>query len=112
MNHHLSLQQLADDLDAAAQRAPVPPSDIKAPAYGAPQRDAINSVVDNIVSDLCGKIGELRRTLDAIEQQILEGAAGAKAALQSQIAVCVRFNEELAHMQGAVEQIKATAALK
>ena len=90
-------------------RTPIPTNDIKPPTYGGPQRDAINSVVDNIVSDICGKIGELRKTLDDIEQQVLEGAAGAKTALQDHIQVCIRVNDEIVHMQDVIEDIKTSA---
>ena len=89
------------------QHTPVPVNEIKPPAYGGPQRDAINSVVDNVVSDICGKIDTLRKTLDAIEQQVLEGAAGAKAALQDHIQICIRVKDEITHMQGVIEDIKA-----
>lgn len=87
-------------------KTPIPTNDIKPPSYGGPQRDAINSVVDNIVSDLCGKINDLRKTLDEIEQGVLEGAAGAKSALQDHVAVCVRVNDEIVHMQAVIADIK------
>jgi hypothetical protein len=102
MNHY---GHLTDDF----KRTPLPTNDIRPPSYGGPQRDAINSVVDNIVGDLCGKIGDLRKTLDEFEQQILEGAAGAKAALHDHIAVCVKVNDQIARTRDAVEEIKAAA---
>lgn len=89
------------------RRTPVPANEIRPPAYGGPQRDAINSVVDNIVGDICGKIDALRKTLDAIEQQVLEGAAGAKTALQDQVLICVRVNDEITHMQEVIADIQA-----
>jgi hypothetical protein len=93
-----------------ARRTPVPAPDIRPPSYGNPQRDAINSVVDNIVGDICGKIADLRKILDALEQQVLEGAASAKGALHDQVLICVKVNDEIVHMQEVVEEIRAGAA--
>lgn len=106
-----TVRQLVDDLDQQTRRTPVPTNEMKPPAYGGPQRDAINSVVDNIVGDICNKIAELRKTLDAIEQQVLEGAAGAKTALHDHIRVCIKVNDEIVHMQEVVEEIKASTLL-
>lgn len=78
------------------------------PGYGDPQRDAINSVIDNIVQDISRKIGDLRKQLDDIEQQVLTGAAKSKAMLQDQILVCVRVNDEITHMRAVVEEIAAS----
>lgn len=113
MNQHQDIRaQLTEALDQPhMRRTPLPTSDLtnKPPTYGGPQRDAINSVVDNIVSDICGKINDLRKTLDEIEQQVLEGAAGAKHALQDHISICVRVNDEFVHMQDVIAEIKASA---
>ena len=76
------------------------------PDYGSPQRDAINSVVDSLVANLCDKIAELRASLDDIEQRILESAAHTKHSLQGHILVCIRFNDEIAHIKNAIEGIK------
>jgi hypothetical protein len=94
-----------NELNTAVRAQP----DIRPPTYGAPQRDAINSVVDNIVQDISAKISELRKTLDAIEQQVLEGAALTKHALQDHVDVCVKVNDEISHMQRVVEDIRALA---
>lgn len=107
-----TVRQLTEELDQHLRRTPVPSNEIRPPSYGGPQRDAINSVVDGIVGDLCGKIGELRKTLDTIEQQVLEGAAGAKKSLQDHILVCVRVNDEITHMQEVVEDIKASVPVQ
>jgi hypothetical protein len=104
-----TVRRLVDDLDQQTRHTPVPAAEIKPPSYGGPQRDAINSVVDNVVGDICGKIGELRKTLDAIEQQVLESAAGAKTTLQDHISICVKVNDEITHMQEVVEEIRANA---
>jgi len=96
-------------MNEAFRHTPVPVNEMKPPAYGGPQRDAINSVIDNIVGDLCGKIAALRKTLDEIEQQVLEGAAGAKHALHDQVMLCVKVNDEIAHIAKVIEDIKAVA---
>lgn len=77
------------------------------PSYGQPQRDAINSVVDNIVQDISQKIEALRKQLDDIEQQVLTGAAKAKGLLHDHILVCVRINDEITHMREVVGEIAA-----
>lgn len=79
--------------------------EITPPIYGGPQRDAISSVVDNITSDLCGKIGELRKMLDTIEQQILQSAAKSKVSLHGHIASMVRLNDEILHMKDVVTEL-------
>lgn len=88
---------------------PVPPNELKVPSYGGPQRDAINSVVDGIVGDICTKIGTLRHTLDDLEQQVLEGAATAKHALQDHVQVCIRVNDEVERTRIVIDDIKAHA---
>jgi hypothetical protein len=47
--------------------------------------------------------------LDEIEQQVLEGAAGAKTTLHDHIAVCVKVNDQIARMRDVVEEIKSAA---
>ena len=105
-----TIRKLTEELDGQLRhQTPVPANEIKPPSYGGPQRDAINSVVDNIVGDICGKVAELRKTLDAIEQQVLEGAASAKTALHEHIQTCVKVNDEILHMQEVIEQIRTSA---
>lgn len=102
------VKQLTDGLHHTQQRTtPIPANEMKPPSYGGPQRDAINSIVDGIVGDICNKIGELRHRLDDIEQQILEGAAGAKHALQDHVQVCTKLTDELQRTQAVIESIKA-----
>ena len=101
------IRQLSDDV----RRTPLPTNEIKPPSYGGPQRDAINSVVDGIVSDLCSKIAALRHVLDDIEQQVLEGAAGAKHTLHDQVQVCIKVNDEITHMQRVIDEIKVSPLL-
>jgi hypothetical protein len=94
-----TLSRIKDEITAASSRSAAIPS------YGGPQRDAINSVVDGVVRDLCEKIGHLRGKLDDIEQRILEGAAGAKAALTEHVGVCVRIDAEIKHMNDVIDEI-------
>lgn len=75
------------------------------PVYGGPQRDAISSVVDGIVGDICSKIADLRTTLDTIEQTVLQSAAKSKHALNEHIATCVRINDEVVHMRGVITDL-------
>ena len=95
-----ALEKLANE-----QRTKIPPNEMR-PTYGAPQRDAINSVIDGIVSDICSDISKLRHTLDDIEQQVLEGAAHAKARLNDQVQICVSVKDEITHMTRVVADIQ------
>jgi hypothetical protein len=95
------------DATAAAASQDLQRQEIRPPAYGGPQRDAINSVVDGIVGDICNRIVDLRKMLDAIEQQVLESAAKSKAALNDHVGICVRINDEIRHMQTVIEELKA-----
>jgi predicted amino acid-binding ACT domain protein len=89
---------------------PLPANELKPPSHGAPTRDAVNSIVDGLVSDICGKIADLRHTLDDVEQQILEGAAATKHALQDQVSLCAKVNDEISHMRKVVDEIKAATS--
>lgn len=66
-----------------------------APAYGEPQRDAINSIVDGILQDLIGKVHDLIRQLHDIEQGAIESAAASKERLQSHVMLCIKATEEV-----------------
>jgi hypothetical protein len=85
---------------------PVPTNELTAPGYGSPQRDAINSVVDGIVSDICSEIAAMRVLLDEVEQQILEGAAASKHRLNDHVGVCVSVKDEITHMKRVVLDIQ------
>jgi hypothetical protein len=87
-----------------------PPPAMQPPAYGGPQQDAINSVFDGVVQDLFRKIGTLRETLDEIEQLVLTGAARAKAALQEQVDLCVKVDDEINHAKKVIADLRAQAA--
>lgn len=97
-----NLGTMLDEIDRAT--APVR-QDVQPPSYGGPQRDAINSCVDNIVGDICGKIGELRKTLDEIEKAVLQSAAKSKHTLNEHVAVCVRINDEIVHMGSVIADL-------
>jgi len=87
------------------ERTPLPVNELSPPGYGSPQRQAINSVIDGIVGDICKDIAAVRVLLDRLEQQVLEGATHAKAQLMEQIAVCVSVKDEIGHMQRVVGDI-------
>jgi hypothetical protein len=96
---------------ASDEHAPAP-HDTKraaAPSYGGPQRDAINSVVDGIVGDICKDVQDVHRMLDDVEQQVLESAAAAKARLQEHVGVCVSVKDEIQHMRRVIDDIKNRA---
>ena len=78
----------------------------KPPTYGGPQRDAIGSIVDGLVDDLCQRVGAIRETLNQIEQQALQSAAAAKGSLSDHVGVCARLAEEVTHMQTVVAEIR------
>jgi hypothetical protein len=78
----------------------------KPPTYGSPQRDAIGSIVDGLVDDLCQRITGIRETLDQIEQQALQSAADAKGSLSDHVGVCVRLSEEVSNLQTVVSDIR------
>lgn len=92
--------------ESVRQRTPLPVNEMRPPSYGSPQRDAIGSIVDGVITDICGKISELRHTLDDVEQQLLESGAGIKHGLHSHVTLCSKLNDEVARVQAAVEGIK------
>lgn len=81
------LARIAAQIDETVGTQPMP---IAIPEYGGPQRDAINSVVDNLVHDVIEQIASLKKQLDRMEQQVLNSGAAAKETLTSQIMVCSR----------------------
>lgn len=99
------IQDTLEKLASEPYQAKIPSNEMR-PSYGGPQRDAINSVIDGLVSDICSDIGELRHTLDDIEQQVLEGAANAKQRLNEQVQICVSVKDEITHMNRVVADIQ------
>ena len=103
------IQEYVDQVDDAAADRQVTTAPLTPPAYGQPQNDAINSVFDGIVQDLSRKLGELRARLDEIEQLMLTGAAKAKVALQEQISLCVRIDDEINHAAKVIAELREQA---
>ena len=79
------------------------------PSYGDQHRGAIASCVDALASDLCDKIGALRKALDQIEQHVLQSAANSKAVLNEHVGVSVRINDEILHMQTVIAELAEDA---
>jgi hypothetical protein len=90
----------------------VPQNDLIPPGYGSPQRKAIDSMVEGVVADLCDKISILRKTLDEIEQHVLEGASFAKSKLKDHVTLCVRVNDEITHMREVIAELKQSVENK
>lgn len=91
---------------AAEQSTTLPPNAFNRPSYGDPQREAINSVIDGLVDDICKDIAAVRTLLNEVEQQVLEGAAKAKHSLQEQVGVCTSVKDEITHMRRVVADIQ------
>ncbi|MCW2218804.1 hypothetical protein M2232_002336 [Bradyrhizobium japonicum] len=110
-NERDRIAALRDEIERSATRiypahppAPQQPM-VQPPTYGAPQRDAINSLVDKVVGDVCDRIVELKKQLDALQQQILVGGAATKVTLNEQIDACMRVNDETTRIGDAVGEI-------
>jgi hypothetical protein len=100
-----------DEIDRSAERAyPTRPSPVPVqpmvspPTYGSPQRDAINSLIDKVVGDVCERIDALEKQLHALKQQVLVGGAAAKCTLQEQVEVCLRVNEEVSRLGDTIDE--------
>jgi len=99
-----------DRLDEVAPRPQlVPAAQVEAPGFGGPQRDAIASIVDGVVSDVIANIQALQKQLKALEDHVLVSAANAKAALTAQVEVCARVREETANIGEIVKDIAQKA---
>ncbi|MBR0945218.1 hypothetical protein, partial [Bradyrhizobium liaoningense] len=57
------------------------------------------------VGDVCDRIVELKKQLDALQQQILVGGAATKVTLNEQIDACMRVNDETTRIGDAVGEI-------
>jgi len=104
------LAALADQLDEDTmnqQPTTLSANELAPPDYGAPQRDAIGSVIEGIAADLCGRVNEIRTVLDRIEQKVLQSVAGAKGSLNDTVVICVRLKEEIEHIKNKVNSIDA-----
>ncbi|MBR0741201.1 hypothetical protein JQ581_30140 [Bradyrhizobium liaoningense] len=101
---------MRERVDSAAERprpvAVAASPQVQPPVYGAPQRDAISSVVDNVVQTVCAQITELRAQLDVLENQLLVSGAAAKDTLNQQVAVCMEVNEQTKHLAAIIGEVK------
>jgi hypothetical protein len=88
-----------------AQPPTVPASNLP-PAIYANHGDVISGAMDEVASHVCAQIGDLRRTLDTIEQGVLEAAAAAKLRAQDHMQISARINDEIAQMQDAIREIQ------
>lgn len=103
-----------DRIDAATggqpQLAP-PPLQVPPPTFGAPKRDAVNAIVDQIVSDACGRIDELQEQLEQMKNQILVGAASAKGTLHEQVDLCARITDETKRIGDVMHDLRKVLRL-
>lgn len=89
----------------------VPASDLveqqrlKPPTYGSSQRQAIDAVVDSLITDIVKKIGTIRATLDTIEQRAIQSSANAKGLLTEHVQFCHRLDDEITHMEAVVKDM-------
>jgi hypothetical protein len=104
---HARLTAAVNQLDDLAGRPELvpPPPQVPEPSYGGPRRDAVNSLVDDVVQDVCAKISALEKQLEALRSQVLVGGAAAKEALTEQIAVCGRVNDEVERIGDVVDSL-------
>jgi hypothetical protein len=75
---------------------------VQGPAYGAPQRDAINSVIDGIAGNLCSEITALRKELDLIEQRALTSAAGEKHKLSEHVSDAAVLHDAVGRLREVI----------
>lgn len=107
------LAAIRDEIDRSATRIYPPPRPaslrpeamVQPPQFGGPQRDAINSLIDKVVGDVCERISELEHKLEELRQQVLVGGAAAKTTLQEQVEVCLRVNDETSRISDIVGEI-------
>jgi archaellum component FlaC len=69
-------------------------------------RKAIVSLVDNLATDLCTQVEDLRKTLDRIQQQVLTSAERSRATLQEHVHVCERVADEVRHMREVIADLE------
>jgi hypothetical protein len=111
MNSNARLDKIIHQIDEHTERQAVTAAEpLHPPAFGQPHADHIGSVVDGITQDISLQIDGLRKTLDEIEQTVLAGAERAKRSLLDQVIVCVRVNDEIAHMREVIAELAVSAA--
>lgn len=95
------LTEALNEIDRAVTRQ----QDLTPPDYGSPTRQAIESVVNGLVSNLCVEIGKLRKELDLIEQRAISSASKSKHALTEHVLTCERINQEVGHMRDVITEL-------
>lgn len=106
-DEHARLAAISEQIDAAGARPTVPaaPQMVQPPSYGGPQRDAINSLVDGVVRDVCETIDALTKQLDALKSQVLVSADTAKRTLHEQVEVCARVRDEAENIREIIDEV-------
>jgi hypothetical protein len=75
---------------------------LQPPAHGASRRDAINSLVDDISTNLCAEIAALRRELDLIEQRALTDAVAQQHRLTEHVNTAATLHDAVARVREVV----------
>jgi hypothetical protein len=96
---------IADAMTGVVTKAQHHEPMVQPPGYGAPQRDAIASIVDGVVEQVIDTIRELQTQLKALEDQVLVSSAAAKVTLNTQVEVCAAVREETEHMREIIDGI-------
>jgi hypothetical protein len=97
------------ETDERQRPTPLPPNTLSPPTYGQAQREAVSSVVDSMVNDICQRISTLRKQLDEVENIVLQGAGKAKHMLSEQIALCTKLSDEVSHSQEVIADLREAA---
>lgn len=95
MNRHAQLKELAET------------GKLQPPAYGEPQRDGINALIDGGVLNLSNKIDDLTKKLESLRDQAIHRAADAKALVNETISVMGRISGEADHLAAVIAEIEA-----
>ena len=95
-------------MDARTRTEHIPAKpEFQPPTFGAPQRDAIDSLIDNIAASLCQKIAELHAALDDIQQRLLETSNAVKAQLHEHVTLAEKLNDEVQHAARVLGDLKS-----
>lgn len=79
---------------------------LEPPAYGAPSRDAIKSVMDGLAGELGNRFGALRKRIDQLEHRMLSSAADAKIVLDGHVTICASIADEIGRIDAIVESME------
>lgn len=102
------LAQIRDRIDQAAAAQPAPATsvaEVQQPSQLTARRDAIASVVDSVVSDVCDTIDALQKQLAALKDQVLSSAASAKHTLNEHVEICARVRDETDGIRDLIDRI-------